>query len=316
MNVRRDYWYDARRGVLWILPLKCASRTLAKATGRDGLLDHAEAVARQADADEVVAAVRHPWDRLVSARWSVLIDGEASDDRPMDEWAQREILGRSGPLEMDPHVRPYSATLEGINVDTFLRVDRLTEDWDALRARYPDLMDLTGLRLNPTFDRPRHWTDVPFDWSTLEPVYADDFALVPGWQVAPSEPPPPWEPTTQRRRVPILEGTSVALEPTEGALRFSVERKGLPELRGTTKEERRVLSVAVDLSQDGGQRWAPFLGFTTTGEDIWDRRGRLLETTTVARLLPPQAGAFKRRVRMRWRFNRAGFVPRCYLDLV
>lgn len=118
------------------------------------------------------AFIRHPWDRLVSALYTVF-----RAQVPADERLAQFIENPHMPI--DSHARPQAEYLAGQRIDYLGRYDRLAEDWRGLQ-RIVALPDLS--HFNRGKYRPERWQDAPVTWARWRPVYEQDFALCPDWQ--------------------------------------------------------------------------------------------------------------------------------------
>lgn len=107
------------------------------------------------DGYATIAVIRHPWDRLVSAVYSVLRSGA-----PLDERIAQHLHG-----EINSHIRPQTTFLPS-KVDRLIRYENLARDWP-----WP----LTAANVGK--HRPAHWSEAPIDWGRWYPLYAKDFAL-------------------------------------------------------------------------------------------------------------------------------------------
>lgn len=115
------------------------------------------------------AFIRHPWDRLVSALYSVL-----RSSTPLDERIQQYMEAP----QLDSHIRPQSLFLQR-RVDFIGRYERLGRDWALLQQQF-DLPALTHENKGP--HRPADWRAAPIDWDRWRPYFAADFELWNGLQ--------------------------------------------------------------------------------------------------------------------------------------
>lgn len=152
-------------GVLWVVPPKCGSNTMGASVGHELDLTRSEA---QAWSGDVVLVTRHPWDRLVAAKHSVL-DGKTD----FQMWADWWILGRP-PEQMNEHVRPVWWYLGGLTPTTVLHLDRIGSEWPAVQQMY----GLGALEhLNRGRTRPPRWQDTGYHFGLVREVYAPSFPL-------------------------------------------------------------------------------------------------------------------------------------------
>lgn len=119
--------------------------------------------------------IRHPWDRLVSALYSVLRAFQPENER-LAMYLERPVD------DIDEHVRPQWTFLEGRRIDYVGRYETLTEDWRVLAERF-DLPLLTPSNVGKY--RPERWQEAPIDWKRWLPIYRRDFQLCPDWHSCP-----------------------------------------------------------------------------------------------------------------------------------
>ncbi len=171
MNTELGYCLDVDERFLLIPILKCGSRSVRKAAKPLRTdLTYTEAVAF--NYLPTIAVVRHPWDRLVSALFSNLMDA-----RPFAERLEAHILGKH-PLEMNSHIRPQWFWIRELRIDYLVRVDHFNEDWQEVRAAFPRLAPLRHIHRGEA--RPEVWQGL-YDWAKLLPQYQGDFNLCPDW---------------------------------------------------------------------------------------------------------------------------------------
>lgn len=153
------YLADYGRHLLWALPGRCASSSI-KYAGASGLaIKHDEAVPLSKLSWWVtIAAIRHPYDRFVSAMWTVL--------RGRD-WC--EVIERD---PLDRHIAPFSAWFVDIHIDHVIRYQCLRYDWERLRRDYPHLNELPHRHRG--LSRPQDWGGI-YDWAKIYPLYRLDF---------------------------------------------------------------------------------------------------------------------------------------------
>lgn len=158
-------FYFLGRECLWILPPKNATTSIKSAIGAGPYLSR-EAAEQENRTRRTVGVVRHPYDRLLSAAYTVHMSGDGVSER-----IHRNL--------QDSHVRPQYPAFEGLRVDHLLCFDRLQEDWERLRywIELPQIDRLNvGSRSN---GRPSSWEGI--DWSEFAPLYKQDMTL---WQIA------------------------------------------------------------------------------------------------------------------------------------
>lgn len=149
------YYVEADKRRLWIVPPKCGITSLL-ATGavKPADLEMAQAVVEPGW--KVIATMRHPYDRIVSALFNHLWD-------PGLDFDQRYQLYYN-----DVHVRPQSEWLDPFTVDCFVPFE--------LQHVYWPLYGLKNFpHLNRGTRRPERWQDVDFDWRRLNQRYERDF---------------------------------------------------------------------------------------------------------------------------------------------
>lgn len=173
VNIERGYHVDDEHRIIWIPIAKCACMSIIKASNSAYEMAHDEALALATYCDyTVVASIRHPWDRLVSALFSNLFDARTFEERLEDRVCHRS------PIQMNSHVRPQWFWLRGFKVDHWLRVHTLTRDWRKLRMSFPHLQpELEHLHHNP--NRPK-WAGL-YEWDKIRPQYEGDFELCRDW---------------------------------------------------------------------------------------------------------------------------------------
>lgn len=133
--------------------------------GHDRDLTWAEA---QDWAGEVVLVTRHPWERLVAAKHSVL-DGKTD----FYAWADFWVLGRS--VEgMDVHVRPVWWYVGGLVPTTVVHLERLSEEWQGIQTRY-GVGELA--HLNRGRSRPGSWQESGYPFGLVRELYLPSFTL-------------------------------------------------------------------------------------------------------------------------------------------
>lgn len=118
------------------------------------------------------AFVRHPFDRLVSALYSVF--------RAFGDQDERLSLFLDRPEHLiDSHARPQVVFLRDRRVDFLGRFEHLARDWAKLQQHVP-LPPLA--HLNAGLHRPARWQEAPVTWERWRPIYAEDFRLCRDWQ--------------------------------------------------------------------------------------------------------------------------------------
>ena len=128
-----------------------------------------DAVIRSREPEFTVVFIRHPWDRLVSALYSVI-----RSSRSLDERIQQYIdAAESAGCQLDSHLRPQVSFIDGRTIDFYGRFEYLTQDWKLLQSRCSGLADLPS---KPKSNRPR-WQDAKIDWDRWYPMYRRDFEL-------------------------------------------------------------------------------------------------------------------------------------------
>lgn len=147
------YYLDPTREIRWILPPKCASSSIKCAAGLTRYVSRAQFLAHDWF---TVGAIRQPRDRLESAF--------ATACRDLSPIAERYAKHHA-----NSHIRPQAPAFRGIGIDHWLRFWRLSDDWDALRARFglPELPHLN----------PRTHALERIDWDLVAPRYAQDVQL-------------------------------------------------------------------------------------------------------------------------------------------
>jgi hypothetical protein len=115
--------------------------------------------------------VRHPWDRLVSALYTVF-----RSQAPLDERLAQFIENPNIPI--DSHARPQVEHLAGHRIDFIGYYHEIERDWSALQHVFglPDLQ-----HVNRGKYRPARWQDAPITWERWRPRYEQDLALCPDW---------------------------------------------------------------------------------------------------------------------------------------
>ncbi len=154
-------------GCLWILPPKNGSTSIRKAIRADNYLSREEAE-KLNKKHTTIGVVRHPYDRAVSALWTVLMTSGRQQ-----ETLEREIT--------NSHLRPQYPAFEGLRVDHILRTETLGEDWGRLK-KWIVLPELQHINKGSTTNgRPKRWRDAPIDWTPVTALYKQDMDL---WQIA------------------------------------------------------------------------------------------------------------------------------------
>ena len=160
MNTTTDACYYAWRDALVIAPLKNASSSVRRAL-------HVRAPLKRADAEmlngylRTIAIIRHPFDRAVSALFSIVTDGVGHRDL-LECW-------RSAARNM--HLHPQHPAFDGLRVDHWIEFGRLDEQWEQL--------GLPPRQHIGKSERPA-WKGL-MDWSEPAQFYARDFELWPAW---------------------------------------------------------------------------------------------------------------------------------------
>lgn len=157
------YYVERDKGRLWIVPPKCGITSML-ATGLVTPADREMAEKFAAGPGvKVIATMRHPYDRIVSAIYNHLWD-------PGRTFAERYELHKD-----DQHVAPQAPLLDGFDVDVFVPFELQGVYWPLMGIRHRRVMN-AGKR------RPRSWRDVGFPWEALAGRYACDFEWNPCWE--------------------------------------------------------------------------------------------------------------------------------------
>jgi len=165
-NAIKVYWLDHENKRLWILIPKVASTSMRMT------LDSGEKVSRETALEYkdyyTIVFTRHPWDRIVSALFSKLMDGDSFEER-IYKW-----IHYPGRIDwMDMHVRPQSWFTEGFDIDFLGRFESIETHWKNLQKE----IDVPDLQYHGKgIYRPGSWKDVDFDWSEIAHFYEQDCA--------------------------------------------------------------------------------------------------------------------------------------------
>lgn len=162
-NVQPPYWLDRDRGVCWCIIPKCASTTLDVVLGSDNRVSRDAALESGLP---VVAFVRHPWKRIVSALTHPLATHPDYRVR-----LEQHVVGKA-PEAMDVHVRPQSWFLDGFAIAYLGLVGSMAQGWERLAALIGPLPQLVHENRKPHPE----WWEIDFEWDSLLPTYAG------GWE--------------------------------------------------------------------------------------------------------------------------------------
>jgi len=165
-----NYHIDEERRLLWIIHRKVAGSSIREAIGCRVMIDLEKALT--ARHFHTITVVRHPWARVTSAAHNPY-----DDDRSFAQKIEEEILSKRSPVHVDWHFLPQWLPLAAFQVNRYILMENLTNEWPDLQRRY-DYGELQHKNRGDAHD----WREMDFDWSLLEPWYYRDFDINPDWE--------------------------------------------------------------------------------------------------------------------------------------